>query len=403
MLFSSSTAGDNFDYIVNRATADQALEVSLETTNFAGCVSPTVVKAVQVPEEQLPGTAFDVTPLTQSLPNRTVTLTNMTDPGPWTYRWDFGDSTSTDEPEPGSHTYATHGTYIITLTAQLNECIETATRTITINPVPPVVDFDYDPPSGCAPLTVQFTNLSQFADSTSYFWSFGANEGVSRAVNPSYTYFEPGVYTVSLSATNVLGDTVREVKSQIIEVFEPPVAQFNIRPRVVLIPDQPLFTDNNSFGADVFEWDFGDGTISTEFEPQHFYGEEGIYDVTLIAYSSNGCTDTTRREGLVQARTGGRLLIPNAFTPNLSGSTGGRPGNGLNDVFLPLTQGVSQFEMLIFNRWGELIFKSENKNIGWDGYYQGKLCAQDVYVYKLDLVFENGERAVRTGDVNLIR
>ena len=189
----------------------------------------------------------------------------------------------------------------------------------------------------------------------------------------------------------------------IIEVFEPPRAQFNVRPRVVLIPDQPLFTDNNSFGANSFLWDFGDGSTSTEFEPQHFYQQEGTYDISLIAYSTDGCTDTTRRESLVQARTGGRLLIPNAFTPDPLGSSGGRVGNGLNDVFLPLTQGVAEFEMFIFNRWGELLFRSDDKTIGWDGYFRGRLCAQDVYVYKLNLVFENGESTVRTGDVNLIR
>ena len=403
VMFSSSTEGDQFDYLINRGTVDQNIEVSLQTANFANCTSPVVTKTVMVGQRPEIAASFDVTPTDQTLPNRTVTLTNTTNPGPWTYEWDLGDGTISTDPALPGHQYSSFGTYTITLTARLDECIETAARTITINPIPPIVDFDYAPPSGCAPLEVKFTNLSQFADSTSYSWSFGANEGVSRAVNPTYTYFTPGVYTVSLSATNVLGDTVRETKPLIIEVFETPTARFDVRPRVVLIPDQPLFTDNNSFGASSYLWDFGDGTTSTEFEPQHFYEQEGVYDVSLIAYSINGCTDTTRRESLVQARTGGRLLVPNAFTPNLSGSSGGRVGNGLNDVFLPLTQGVAEFEMLIFNRWGELLFKSDDKSIGWDGYYQGRLCAQDVYVYKLNLVFENGESTVRIGDVNLIR
>lgn len=403
VMLSSSAEGDRFDYRIDRGAVDQNVEVSLQTTNFANCTSSTVTKAVFVGQRPQILTSFEVTPISQTLPNRMVTLVNTTNPGPWTYEWDLGDSTTSTDPDLGSHQYATFGTYIITLTARLDECIETATRTITINPIPPIVDFDYAPPSGCAPLEVQFTNLSQFADSTSYSWRFGANEGISRAVNPTYTYFTPGVYTVSLSATNVLGDTITETKSMIIEVFEPPRAQFNVRPRVVLIPDQPLFTDNNSFGANSFLWDFGDGSTSTEFEPQHFYQQEGTYDISLIAYSTDGCTDTTRRESLVQARTGGRLLIPNAFTPDPLGSSGGRVGNGLNDVFLPLTQGVAEFEMFIFNRWGELLFRSDDKTIGWDGYFRGRLCAQDVYVYKLNLVFENGESTVRTGDVNLIR
>jgi len=72
-------------------------------------------------------------------------------------------------------------------------------------------------------------------------------------------------------------------------------------------------------------------------------------------------------------------------------------------VFLPLTRGVTQFEMIIFNRWGQLLFETHDATIGWDGYYQGKLCEQDVYMYKLTAVLENGEKLIRVGDVNLIR
>ena len=403
IVLSSSTLGDEFEYLFNKNASTQNVQVTLQTENFASCESPIVTQMVEVPERDVINAGFNVTPLVQSLPNRMVNITNTTNIGPWTYEWDFGDGKSSDDPNITNHEYTTFGTYTITLTVTNEECVETASQTIIIDPIPPIVDFDYNPPAGCVPLTVQFINLTQFADSASYFWQFGANEGISRAVNPSYTYFEPGIYTVSLSATNLLGDTIRETKPLIIEVFERPTAEFSVRPFVVLIPDQPLFTNNNSFGASEFLWDFGDGTTYTEPEPQHLYQEEGVYDITLIAYSPNGCTDTTRQEGVVQAKTGGRLLIPNAFTPNLSGSSGGRPGNGINDVFLPLTQGVKQFEMLIFNRWGELLFDTNDKSMGWDGYYNGKLCPQDVYVYKLNLVFENGETSTRIGDVNLIR
>ncbi|MEM6524959.1 MAG: PKD domain-containing protein [Bacteroidota bacterium] len=403
VVFSSNTVEAEFEYVFNKNASIQDVIITLRTENFATCESLPVFQNIIVPEREVINASFTVDPLTQTLPDRVVNLVNTTNMGPWEYKWDFGDGASSTDPNVSNYEYTTFGTYTITLTVTNEECVETATQTVVINPIPPIVDFAYDPPAGCAPLTVQFTNLSQFADSTSYFWRFGVNEGVSRAVNPTYTYFEPGVYTVSLSATNILGDTIRETKPLIIEVFERPTAEFSVRPFIVLIPDQPLFTDNNSFGASTFLWDFGDGTTSTEPEPQHFYEEEGIYDITLIATSSNGCVDTTRQEGVVQAKTGGRLLVPNAFTPNLSGSSGGLPGGGVNDVFLPLTQGVKEFEMLIFNRWGELLFETRDKNIGWDGYYNGKLCPQDVYVYRLNLVFENGETAARTGDVNLIR
>ena len=72
-------------------------------------------------------------------------------------------------------------------------------------------------------------------------------------------------------------------------------------------------------------------------------------------------------------------------------------------MFLPLMRGVVEFEMVIFNRWGVLLFESRDSEKGWDGYYNGKLCAQDVYVYKLMASFENGQKIVRVGDINLIR
>jgi gliding motility-associated-like protein len=130
----------------------------------------------------------------------------------------------------------------------------------------------------------------------------------------------------------------------------------------------------------------------------------GSYDISLIAISPNNCTDTSRVVKAVQVQNGGTLLVPNAFSPNTSGPTGGAAGGGTkNDVFLPLMQGVTQFEMVVFNRWGELLFESRDPQVGWDGYYKGNLCPQDVYVYKITAQYDNGERVVRTGDINLIR
>ncbi|HRF34927.1 MAG TPA: gliding motility-associated C-terminal domain-containing protein, partial [Cyclobacteriaceae bacterium] len=99
-----------------------------------------------------------------------------------------------------------------------------------------------------------------------------------------------------------------------------------------------------------------------------------------------------------------QVLIPNAFSPNLSATgSGGGNSDGTNDIFLPVMRGVTEFELLIFNRWGELLFESRDPERGWDGTYQGKLCQQDVYVYKVAASFANGDRVVRVGDVNLIR
>jgi gliding motility-associated-like protein len=99
------------------------------------------------------------------------------------------------------------------------------------------------------------------------------------------------------------------------------------------------------------------------------------------------------------------ITIPNVFTPNPNGSNGGYydPEDLSNDVFYPFVEHVEEFNMRIYNRWGELIFESEDISTGWDGYYRGQLSPQDAYVYQVWVRFVDGKEEVRTGDVTLMR
>ena len=221
-------------------------------------------------------------------------------------------------------------------------------------------------------------------------------------MDPTYTYQQPGLYSVTLSATNELGDTVSITKELIIEVMDNPVAQFAVYPRTTLnIPGEALYTDNRSHNATEYLWDFGDGTTSTDPEPQHNYTKEGTFTVSLIARNGNGCADTTVLVAAVTTVNHGQLLIPNAFIPNRTGPGSANVHN--NEVFLPLMQNVTKFQMLVFNRWGELMFESTNPESGWDGYHKGRLCQQDVYIYRITAEYENGRTITRTGDINLLR
>jgi len=396
---------DFIDQVVTKVTNSVDVDISLQTENIVGCQGLVVTQSYTVPAEINLTADFIADPLIQTLPNATVNITNNSAPGAYDYLWSFGDGNTSADPNLNSYTYETYGTYTITLTVSQDECVEMASQTITINPIPPILEFDFIAGDGCAPLTVDFINLSQYAEPDTYFWDFGDDIGVSRNPNPTYTYFEPGIYTVSLTASNITEDTITITKTDIIEVLEQPLASFEVRPNVVLVPDNPIYLSNRSQGASQFTWFFGDGNSSNDTEPTYYYEDEGVYDITLIAENISGCTDTLTRQGIVRAEAVGRLLIPNAFSPNPDGPTGGEAGGvpGTNDIFLPLSQQVVEFEMLIFNRWGELLFQSLDQNIGWDGYYNGRLQPQDVYVYKLNLIFENGEQVTRAGDVNLIR
>lgn len=400
----ATTSGDQLDHTFNRSpSTDLAVQFSLDTKNFANCQSIISIQSLTVPAKDIINASFTVSPASQSLPGSTVSINNTTSPGPWNYQWDFGDGTSSADPTVNSHTYGTYGVYTIRLTVTNNVCVETQIQQIEIFAIPPVVDFTYDPSSGCVPLTVNFTNLSQFADPATYQWNFG-DQITSKAINPTHTYYQPGKYSVSLSASNVTGQTVTENKQAIIEVFPRPNAEFEIKPKLVYIPGGILYTNNQSFEATRFEWDFGDGTLTSEYEPEHKYKNEGFYTIKLVAYNEYDCSDSTIQENTVKVQKGGQVLIPNAFSPSqTSTASGGGVSDGKNDIFLPLTRGVVEFELMIFNRWGELLFESRDPDRGWDGTYNGKLCQQDVYIYKLAASYETGEKIVRVGDVNLIR
>ena len=381
--------------------------VTLETINTAGCGSVPEQLAFSVENKNAPVTVdFTAQPEYQLLPGSEVQIQNLTSGGEnLQYLWRFGDGTTSTDANPGLHSYESAGTYTISLEVLNGYCSESFERTITIEPSTPEIDFVPDRYSGCRPLTVQFENISQFADTTTFLWDFGDGQGFSSQVNPRYTYSEPGIYSVSLKGRNAIGVEDVEVKEAIIEVYEVPIAAFDLRPTEVYLPDKPVFFSNLSVGADSLFWDFGDGNTSTELNPTHYYQEVGNFMVTLVARTNIGCADTVRMESAVRTIEGGRVVVPNAFTPSAAGPGGGGGGEtgSFNDVFLPRTEGVTGFRMLIYNKWGQMVYESTNANTGWDGYYKGRICPQDVYVYRLELTYINGQKQVKVGDVTLIR
>ena len=120
-----------------------------------------------------------------------------------------------------------------------------------------------------------------------------------------------------------------------------------------------------------------------------------IEDVVDVRAHRRQEVDLAHRRG---ARAGSR-------TPNEGGPNGGyyQVGNLSNDVFFPYTSGVVDYHLQIFNRWGELIFESRDVNIGWDGYYRGKLSQLGVYVWKAEVKLINDRVFKQSGNLTLIR
>jgi len=386
---------------VNPGSTDTSYTVRLVATSLYNCTD-TIEKQILVRPTPIPN--FTLNPTQQKFPASTINLANTTSPGNWTYRWDFGDTTFSNLQEPGSHTYGTWGDFLVKLVASSSSCSDSITKVARILVPDPIADFT-DSALGCAPLEVQFQSNSLYA--RSFLWDFGDGT-TSNAENPAHVFFREGIYDISLTVGGFEpGLTDFERKIAYIKVYKTPRASFFANKDEVFIPNDPVVFTNTTFNADSYVWDFGDGNSSTEQSPVHNYQSQGEFQVSLIANTDFGCADTFLLPNTVFAQLEGKLQIPNAFTPNPNGPNSGRinPGSraDLNDVFYAKMNGVAKYELNIFNKWGELLFVSNDQNIGWNGYYRGELCKQDVYVWKIKAEFVDGKQIVKVGDLMLLR
>ena len=392
----------NPDFVLeNIGVDDEYQRITLMAQSKYGCID-SVSKEVLVYARPQPD--FDVNPVEQTYPDAEVTVANLTPGNNWSYQWKFGDGFRSFSEDPSPHRYSTWGNYRITLIATGTSCSDSISQQIVINPAEPQANFQSGPNEGCVAHTVQFTNQSLYAET--YFWSFGDGNH-SELPNPTHTYSSPGTYTVSLVVSGP-GGTDEEIKQSLIRVYAYAEAFFTLspqNPQEVYKDREPVDFFNFSQNADRYLWNFGDGQFSEDENPSHYYNNIGVFDVQLIANNENNCPDTFAIEAAVRVVAGGRLQMPNAFTPNPNGSNGGVTNGDVlsNDVFFPLFDQVDKFHMQIFNRWGELIFETRDIHIGWDGYFNGELCPQDVYVYKAEVVYPGGETDVLVGDVTLLR
>ncbi|MGF1585763.1 MAG: PKD domain-containing protein [Bacteroidales bacterium] len=346
-----------------------------------------------------PVAEFTVSPVFQEYPSTGVDIVNESKDGLWQYRWDFDDGNTTSLKDPGLYQFGDWGDYNISLMVSNDNCSDATSHRIYIQPPMPVASFDL-PDRGCIPHTVRFTNTSVYGHS--YYWDFD-DGNTSREIEPTHTFTQPGVYQVRLTVTGEGGEhfTYREV-----EAYRKPFVHFKAVPDTVLLPDANAQLYNMSEYGVRYEWDFGDGNYSAEKEPSHLYTALGVYDINLSVWTEHGCTDNLYIERAVTVDGEGLIIFPNAFRPSTFGPSGGYydlADPASNAIFHPYWEGVSKYRLRIYNRWGEFLFESNDIMQGWDGYYNGKLSKQDVYVWKVWVSFTNGSKLVDAGDVTLMR
>ena len=315
--------------------------------------------------------------------------------------WTLGDGTNASTLNT-SHVYASAGSYNTELLVVSSfGCRDSIPKTIVVNPNPNV-HFTANDTMGCANLCLSFQNTSTIATghNAGSVWDCGDGSPISTSQDLLHCYgntalFAPMLYTPSLTVTSDSGCVTTLTKTNFITVFPNPHAAFTALPETTTIVNPLITIKDLSTGATSWNWNFGDmDSASTSNPLSHTYADTGTYQITLITATQYGCGDTAHQTVIIEPDF--VLYIPNAFTPN---------GDGFNDTFTAKGIFVKQFAMSIFDRWGNLIFSTNDIDKPWDGHanHGADMAQKDVYVYQIDLTdFKNKTHTYR-GIVTLVR
>ncbi|MFO7879954.1 MAG: PKD domain-containing protein [Bacteroidota bacterium] len=257
----------------------------------------------------------------------------------------------------------------------------------------PPIAINADVTEGCQPLTVHFNEGSPDIGQE-YRWNFddGDVENLSFDKQPVHTFFNATTYHVNLLVTST--DGCRNRDDVAITVHPRPDAEFEPS-KINVSLNSPLVTFTNyTDGGYFYHWDFADGTLSEQENPQHSYSQPGRYNVQLATESLFGCKDTAR----VELTVAGELLVfaPTGFSPNY---------DDVNEEFGIVVSGIDleSYHLEVYNRWGEKVFVSDHHDDGWDGTMNKQECPEGVYTWMLEFEDYYGNVYERTGKVTLMR
>ena len=320
------------------------------------------------------GTAFIFTPLV--FPIQGV--------GPLAYSWDFGDGTTVSNASAVNQikNYPNPGTYTVWLyVTDTAGCMDSAMHTVYVDE-PPYVELSATPLEICVGEKVQF--IDSIAKHT-FNWVYDFDDGVilSGLHNPTHIFEKSGVYNVTLTGQYLICDD--ETKDVTITVKDFPL--INLGEDKVLCPglDTVALLENIENPNQIMNWSTGETAPSIEAT------KTGRYWAMV---DNDGCSTTDS----IWVKRDCYLNIPNSFSPN---------NDGRNDYFIPrqlLSSGVIEFDMKIFNRWGETIFKTDKiDGRGWDGKFGGKEQSTGVFVYQIVARWRNGYQNSFRGNVTLLR
>lgn len=357
----------------------------IQVTDKNGCIAKDTVNVTVRPRLQITGRD---TTICSGEPVTLTTSSTGGKPSGYTYTWTPNVSSQPDFSPSPNLTSTT--TYIV----ELNDgCSSSAKDTIvvSVNPKPfvsinPVTNV-------CVPASVSFSATTDIG--LNFSWNI-PGVGTSNSTTPTFTFNQAGSYDVTVTATSVNGCSTTVTENGHIVIYPKPVASFTTDQSTTTIVNPVIQFTDMSIDAAEWNWNFGDEDTSLVKNPSHMYQDTGKYVVQLIVTSQYGCTDDTTT--LITIDPDHVVYVPNAFSPN---------GDDINDRFGPVGVGINpdKFEMLIFDRWGNQIFRTSRLDEGWDGKANNGsgIAQEDVYIWMINAESMAGETINRKGTVALVK
>ncbi len=286
---------------------------------------------------------------------------------------------------------------ILTVTDN-NNCSNRLDTQFLWSPVPSEVLVQPTSFIACTPGgSVTFNNLTTPIDSTyDILWNFG-DGATSTEISPTHEFTDVGTFNVSVRIISPFDCEISETFNNFIAIRQGPTADFTFGPDVVTNLDpQVFFTDQSTFDVVDWQWDFGGQGASRDQNPSFIFRDSGLQEIVLLVTAENGCVDTAF--AVVDVIPFDSFFLPNAFTPNNDDS---------NDTFqgVGTLENISNFNMKIWDRWGELIFETTDQFQGWNGQKNNSGPDLPLGVYVVLVTYDSardGQRQIK-GYATLIR
>jgi len=314
-------------------------------------------------------------------------------PNSFTLYFGDGSDTTIGAIDSFKHTYPPQGgTYIASLwltdTSYCNAPDSTQKILRIAQNVKAIINTDS---VGCSPYTAIIQNASQAGQT--FNWSFGDGTTYSSPdLTITHYYPDTGTYIIKLEAIDNSTCNKSDETSFTLVTKPKPTAAFTYTPNPPQA-NQPVNFINQSSNANEYLWLFADGdslmTSSTQ-DVSHIFNTSQIFRVNLIATNESGCADTAIKD--IHAVVASLLDVANAIAPN-----------GANKTIQVRGYGIQLMNWVIYNRWGQVVFQTTNRNDAWDGRCNGQLQPADVYTYTLNVTFTDGTQTNKTGDITLLK